>query len=478
MRRAPVLACLASGLSFAVIGCGDAFVETDGAPLHGDARLPPEEFADDTLQSALRTGGGVLYLNFEGESLSYGASFSKGRTTWLVPRTSATVQIPAFNPAHLDVSDRAEAIARIVELVQSDYRAYDLAVTTVRPTSGDYTMVIVGGKPSIIGERETTAGIAPLDRQDGNPNDIVFVFSDILYGLREIASCISHEGGHSYGLEHLKPLDDIMYPVLQRGTPKFQAGYTYDDNRFQDEPALLLAALGPRKAAPSPAAPVPAAETDDSEFVSQVVPSSVEPGASFAAQVTFRNAGTTTWTAAGGYALAANSATFGGTRVPLPEGSSVPPGASYTFGFLAKAPSEPGSHSFQWQLTKAGGSFGAPSAMLAVVVATGAGEPPVPPRGAFEALTSRSGRGWAFDSNLPAGAVRVTVYLDGKYIGYVTANRARADLVAAGKIPNAVHGFAFALPSTVVRGRHTIDVYGMDDSDGHAYKLGSRVFTK
>lgn len=478
MRRAPVLACLASGLSFAVIGCGEALVETDGAPLHGDARLPPEEFADDTLRSALRTGGGVLYLNFEGESLSYGASFSKARTTWLVPRTSGTVKLPAFDSQHLGVSDRTGAIAQIVELVRSDYRAYDLEVTTERPASGDYTMVVVGGKPSLIGERETTAGIAPLDRQDANPNDIVFVFSDILYGLREIASCISHEGGHSYGLEHLKPQDDIMYPVLQRGTLKFQAGYTYDDNRFQDEPALLLGALGPRKVAPPPAAPVPAAETDDSEFVSQVVPSSVAPGASFAAQVTFRNAGTTTWSAAAGHALAATGATFGGTRVPLPEGSSVPPGASYTFGFLAKAPSEPGSYSFQWQVAKDASPFGAPSAVIAVTVATDAATPPVPPKGAFEALTWRYGRGWAFDPNLPVGAVRVDVYLDGKYIGHVTANRARADLVTAGKIPNAAHGFVFALPSSVSRGRHTIDVYGVDDSDGHAYKLGSRTFTK
>ncbi|MFN7131105.1 MAG: NBR1-Ig-like domain-containing protein [Myxococcales bacterium] len=460
--------------SLLVAACGEGMIEEHS--LEGDARLPPEEFAVSSLQSPVSASGATLYLNFDGVTLRYGASNSKAQTTWLIPRAKGSVSFPAFTTANYGRMDRAHAIQQLVAAVKADFKDYNLQVVTTRPTSGDYTEVVIGGRPSLIDEAGTTAGIAPLDTRNYNANDIVLVFSDALYNLTELAHCISHEAGHSYGLDHLKPLEAIMYPVLQRHAQTFMAGYTYDDNRFQDEPALLKAALG-AAVAPAPA-PAPSAPANASSFVSQTVPTTVAPGESFVAKLTFKNTGTATWTSSGGYAIHAADSTWGGNRVSLTGSTtSVRPGAEYTFGFYAKAPTTPGTYRFQWQMGRNGEKFGAASQALTITVKAAQTTAAQPPIGDLELATATSGRGWAYDANTPDKAVRVDVYIDGQYVGFVNADRQRTDLGPKGVRGN-YHGFAFAMPA-VAPGQHKIEVYAVDDADGYAYKLGpTRYFTK
>ena len=223
MRRS--IASKLAGIAVLLLSaCGDGAVDGPSISLEGDARLPPEEFAVSSLQSPVTTAGATLYLNFEGATIRYGASNSKQKTSWLVPRESGSVTFPAFTTSNYGRGDRAQTIAQLVEYVKADFREYNLKVVTSRPTSGDYTEVVVGGSPSLIQEAKTTAGIAPLDTSNYNANDIVLVFSDVLSNLRELATCISHEAGHSYGLDHLEPTEAIMYPVLSRGALTFMAG--------------------------------------------------------------------------------------------------------------------------------------------------------------------------------------------------------------------------------------------------------------
>lgn len=109
---------------------------------------------------------------------------------------------------------------------------------------------------------------------------------------------------------------------------------------------------------------------NDAAFVSQSVPSSLAAGASTSVSVTVRNAGTTTWTAADGYALGSQSPqdnTLWGTNRQLVPGS-VAPGQEVTFTFLVTTPRAPGAP-FQWRMVQESREwFGAITPVVGVTV--------------------------------------------------------------------------------------------------------------
>ncbi len=108
------------------------------------------------------------------------------------------------------------------------------------------------------------------------------------------------------------------------------------------------------------------------EFVSQAVPAAMAPGAVALVSVTFRNAGTNTWSEADKFRLGSitpiDNVTWGPNRVLLTN--SVPPGDSYTFTFNIVAPLVEGNYDFQWMLVQEGvARFSDPSANAVVQVA-------------------------------------------------------------------------------------------------------------
>ena len=94
--------------------------------------------------------------------------------------------------------------------------------------------------------------------------------------------------------------------------------------------------------------------TDNAQFISQSVPTTLAPGQTATASVTMKNTGTTTWTRAGGYKLGSQNPqdnfTWGLNRVWLSSKESVAPGQSKTFTFTITAPSTPGFYNFQWRM--------------------------------------------------------------------------------------------------------------------------------
>jgi hypothetical protein len=122
-------------------------------------------------------------------------------------------------------------------------------------------------------------------------------------------------------------------------------------------------------------APIPA--IDDAQVDSQSVPTTVAAGGSFAAVITFRNTGTTTWTAAAGYHLdaqnPAGNATWGRASVALDPGDAIGPNLAKTFKFVAVAPTTPGTYHFQWRMAHDGAPlFGAASPNVDVTVTAAA----------------------------------------------------------------------------------------------------------
>ncbi len=94
-------------------------------------------------------------------------------------------------------------------------------------------------------------------------------------------------------------------------------------------------------------------DADGAEIVDATLPSMLACGESFAATVTLRNAGTTTWTRADGYALGAvddADPLSASGRIELPEGLGVAPGDSYTFGFELVAPAQAGVVTTDWRM--------------------------------------------------------------------------------------------------------------------------------
>ncbi len=465
-RLFPLLPLLATALA----ACGEGVVEQE-LHLHQDYRLPPPGMESNDRSQALG-GRQVVYLNFEGVTIRYGRSDATQNTSWIV---EGTTTIPAFAGYG---SDRAASIRRVVDMVRADFVEYDLEIVTERPTAGAYTMVAIGGKPQLIGESSGVAGIAPLDAGNGNPSDIVFAFSEVVWSDRLIANVISHEFGHSFGLDHLRPLEAIMYPTVHDRRKTWMNDVTYDDGVRQNEPEILAGLFGLKTAEPPAEEPAPASLV--ATFVGQDVPASVRAGETFEGTIRFRNDGTATWTAAADVKLGSESPrdndTWGGSRVELGTQESIAPGQTKEWYVMFQAPSTPGVYTFQWQMLEEGrGRFGAPSAPLSVEVFVDAPAPepePAPAQdaeGRLELVDKTWGYGYAFDPDQPDAALEVQIYLDGRYAGSLDASQPRAELVEDGTLPSPDHGFAFWMPR-LSRGRHTIEAWAVD-TDGTPQKL-------
>ena len=114
----------------------------------------------------------------------------------------------------------------------------------------------------------------------------------------------------------------------------------------------------------------------DSQFISQTVPSTVNPGQTFTVNIKWLNLGTETW-GAGFRVVSQNppqNSTWGGNNVPLAGLFNVPQGQELDLSFTVFAPTASGTYNFQWQMWKDGfGFFGQMSPNLVIQVGSGGG---------------------------------------------------------------------------------------------------------
>lgn len=152
---------------------------------------------------------GVLFVNFDGVTTMMGSDFSQADSSNIFGQT--------FEPH----GGNDAAKTAILDAVKVDLGAYDVEIVDERPAMGDYTMAIVSPTNPAGG---SVLGIAPLDCNDGQPNNIVFAFHGANDGFSPAgaAGTISHEAGHSYGLDHVDDPQDIMNPANSGGDPTFR----------------------------------------------------------------------------------------------------------------------------------------------------------------------------------------------------------------------------------------------------------------
>nr|MCH9652009.1 M4 family metallopeptidase [Deltaproteobacteria bacterium] len=122
----------------------------------------------------------------------------------------------------------------------------------------------------------------------------------------------------------------------------------------------------------------PTAGTNNSQYITQSVPTSMTPNQTTTVSVTMKNTGTTTWTRAGKYRLGSqnpqDNQLWGIGRVLLPSNVSVAPGQQRTFTFTIRAPATPATYNFQWRMVKEGVAwFGAFSQNRQITVSNGGG---------------------------------------------------------------------------------------------------------
>jgi hypothetical protein len=97
---------------------------------------------------------------------------------------------------------------------------------------------------------------------------------------------------------------------------------------------------------------------NNSQYISQSVPSIMVKGQTYPVSVTLENTGTNTWTAASEYRLGSqnpqDNGIWGTGRVCLSAGDSIALGASKAFTFNVVASNAPGTYDFQWRMLREG----------------------------------------------------------------------------------------------------------------------------
>jgi hypothetical protein len=210
-----------------------------------DVIMPPQEYYDtlfaetvgnaDKKEFGLASAEQVLFVNFEGATVVKGFS----RTQSFIPcRQNSTIPSPQLSPADKQA---------ILDLVQAHYNDIGalLKVTAEKPSSGDFTTIHVGGAYSDLGcIGRGVLGIAPFDQGNSNRNDIGFAFTKGVNSNRIIAETISHEAGHSFGLDHVESRKDLMYFSSTNEITGFTVSRVARGAKIQDAPAILKSVLG------------------------------------------------------------------------------------------------------------------------------------------------------------------------------------------------------------------------------------------
>jgi hypothetical protein len=157
---------------------------------------------------------------------------------------------------------------------------------------------------------------------------------------------------------------------LNIGNPQHTTPITYT-SRGNDDPVFMFFRTNYVFQDPGPWGQV----AWHAEFVSQSVPSRMEPGASVPVTVTMRNAGALEWPVGQTIALGSHSppdnVIWGTSRVALPHG--VRPQETVTFQFQVASPQAPGVYRCSWRMVNDGVTwFGRSSDTVEVVVRSAA----------------------------------------------------------------------------------------------------------
>ena len=246
IRSVPVFALV--GLVVSLTGCFDLSqppLTTDS--LADDYVVPPEDISVEERQQAL-TGTQVIYVNFDGVTVN-----DCPETTYCAdaPGNRSSIIGTFFERDSINWSPYTNSAGRqvVMDELEEAFSPYDVEFTTERPSSGQYTMLVVASNSEFSG-----LGVAPLDCGNTHPNSIAFVYRADEFAPQTIANAAVHELGHSFGLAHVEHSHDYMYYLADDSRNEFSrspydlpnAAHRCDEEDVQDAPQVLLDVLGMR----------------------------------------------------------------------------------------------------------------------------------------------------------------------------------------------------------------------------------------
>jgi hypothetical protein len=176
------------GLNLAVI---DAPI---GGPVDPPIDAPPP---------APRCASRTVYLNFDGQTLIKGTSDATlNQAGWM------QIALGAAPPYLLGKPDRDTTIQSILDGVRLQLAQFPISVVKIRPPSGEYVMIVLGGQQNTVGSLFSGA-VNRLDCGDVQHNDVAWV-SDTVAPVQAVVNTVIGAIGFGLGLTATSNRNDCM----------------------------------------------------------------------------------------------------------------------------------------------------------------------------------------------------------------------------------------------------------------------------
>lgn len=126
--------------------------------------------------------------------------------------TPASINDSRANPPRSTIPDQPSVVQpfaysdatwnQVVDCVRKTYAPFDVEIVTTRPTSGDYHMAIVAGRPQDVQMQSGVGGVSPYTCGYIS-NAISYSFANVYGGnVDDICWTVAQETAHSWGLDH------------------------------------------------------------------------------------------------------------------------------------------------------------------------------------------------------------------------------------------------------------------------------------
>ncbi len=153
-------------------GCGISLQEQMGAADGSGDAAPPDEMPDAT-PGAVCSNGRVVYLHFEGLTLTDVGTgqtdATQNRADWL------SVDTATIPPYKAGAANRATEIQQITAAIKLTLGAFPITVVTERPAAGPYHLVVFGGNSSALGNNNNAGALTSYDCQNRVLNNVVWI---------------------------------------------------------------------------------------------------------------------------------------------------------------------------------------------------------------------------------------------------------------------------------------------------------------